>query len=151
MKKIMCHPRAFLTSIRLEWNGSPSTIIHHSSLFFPSIKSEEKSFIILAPGANITKLFFFYTDIKLECLPICGQGQEPTLIVRFWTIICGLYYKHILMIVSDDRKWCLYYKCAYDHNWALASVVNYDRKWRYNLEHHLLTTLGASIISMGPR
>jgi hypothetical protein len=24
---------------------------------------------------------------------------------------------------------------------ALASVVNYDRKWRYNLERHLLTTL----------
>ncbi len=29
----------------------------------------------------------------------------------------GLYYKHILMIVSDDRKWCLYYKFAYDRNW----------------------------------
>ncbi len=28
---------------------------------------------------------------------------------------------------------------------ALASIVNYDRKWRYNLEHHLLTTLGVSI------
>jgi hypothetical protein len=24
---------------------------------------------------------------------------------------CGLYYKHILTIVSDDRKWRLYYKC----------------------------------------
>jgi len=29
--------------------------------------------------------------------------------------ISGLYYKHILMIVSDDRKWRQYYKCAYDH------------------------------------
>jgi len=26
---------------------------------------------------------------------------------------CGLYYKHILTIVSDDCKWCQYYKC----NW----------------------------------
>jgi hypothetical protein len=26
--------------------------------------------------------------------------------------ICGLYYKHILMIVSDDRKWRQYYKCT---------------------------------------
>ncbi len=25
-----------------------------------------------------------------------------------------LYYKHILMIVSDDHKWCLYYKCVID-------------------------------------
>ncbi len=25
---------------------------------------------------------------------------------------CGLYYKNILTILSDDRKWCLYYKCA---------------------------------------
>jgi hypothetical protein len=48
-------------------------------------------------------------------------------------------------MVSDDRKWSLYYKCAYDCNWALASVVDYDRKWCYNLERHLLMTLGASI------
>ncbi len=59
---------------------------------------------------------------------------------------CGLYYKHILTIISDDRKWHLYYKCAYDRNWALASIVNYDRKRRYNLERHLLMTLGASIM-----
>ncbi len=39
-----------------------------------------------------------------------------------------------------------------DASLALASIVNYDRKWRYNLEHHFddtssvtLTTLGASI------
>jgi len=45
----------------------------------------------------------------------------------------GLYYKHILTIVSDDRKWCQYYKCTInvidDASLALASVVNYDRKW----------------------
>ncbi len=26
-------------------------------------------------------------------------------------VACGLYCKHIFTIVSDDRKWCLYYKC----------------------------------------
>ncbi len=33
-----------------------------------------------------------------------------------------------------------------DASLALASIVNYDRKLRYNLERHLLTTLGASIM-----
>jgi hypothetical protein len=28
---------------------------------------------------------------------------------------------------------------------ALASIINYDLKWCYNLEHHLLTTIAASI------
>ncbi len=40
------------------------------------------------------------------------------------------------MIVSDDRKWSLYYSVIYNRHLTLASVVNYDRKWRYNLEHH---------------
>jgi len=29
--------------------------------------------------------------------------------------------------------------------YALAIVISYDRKWRYNLEHHLLTMLAVSI------
>jgi hypothetical protein len=29
---------------------------------------------------------------------------------------------------------------------GLASVVSYDRKWRYNLEHHLLMTLALSFM-----
>ncbi len=29
-----------------------------------------------------------------------------------FSIFCGLYYKHILTIVSDDRKWRQYYKCT---------------------------------------
>ncbi len=32
-----------------------------------------------------------------------------------------------------------------DASLALASIINYDSKWHYNLEHHLLMTLGASI------
>ncbi len=49
---------------------------------------------------------------------------------------CGLYYKNIFTIVSDDHKWSLYYSVIYDLHLTLASVVNYDQKWRYNLERH---------------
>jgi hypothetical protein len=31
--------------------------------------------------------------------------------------ISGMYYKNILMIVSDDCKLCLYYKCALPQPW----------------------------------
>jgi hypothetical protein len=48
----------------------------------------------------------------------------------------GLYYKNIFTIVSDDRKWSLYYSVIYDRHLTLASIVNYDSKWRYNLERH---------------
>ncbi len=82
------------------------------------------------------------SSVIYDCNNVYSTGHWKTLA----KIICGLYYKHILTIVSDDHKWSLYYKCAYDRNWALASVINYDRKWCYNLERHLLTTLGASIM-----
>ncbi len=40
---------------------------------------------------------------------------------KMWTKhISGLYYKHILTSVSDDRKWCLYYKCVIED----ASLVS---------------------------
>jgi hypothetical protein len=34
---------------------------------------------------------------------------------------------------------------ALDYALALASVVNYDCKWRYSFERHLLMTLAVSI------
>ncbi len=39
-----------------------------------------------------------------------SNGHDFTCFVHlhFW----GLYYKNILTIVSDNRKWCLFYKCA---------------------------------------
>ncbi len=50
-----------------------------------------------------------------------------------------MYYKIIIMIISDDCKWSLYYKCimALALTLDLATVVNYDCKWRHNVEHHL--------------
>jgi len=47
--------------------------------------------------------------------------------------VCGLYYKIIMMIVSDDCNWTLYYKfftaIVGALPLALATVVNYDHKW----------------------
>ncbi len=43
--------------------------------------------------------------------------------------VSGLYYKNIMTIVSDDCKWSLYYKCVIASALAIASVINYDRKW----------------------
>jgi hypothetical protein len=51
-------------------------------------------------------------------------------------IFSGLYYKSIFTIISDDRKWSLYYNVIYDCHLTLASIVNYNRKWCYNLERH---------------
>ncbi len=56
-------------------------------------------------------------------------------------VTSGLYYKNILTIVSDNRKWHLYlYMCftlALAYVLAIASIVNYDRKWRSKLWRHL--------------
>ncbi len=51
-------------------------------------------------------------------------------------VTSGLYYKNIFAIISDDRKWSLYYSVIYNHHLTLANVINYDRKWHYNLERH---------------
>ncbi len=45
-----------------------------------------------------------------------------------------------MTIISDDCKWTLYYKIIMMIGsglpFVLASVVNYDPKWRHNLEYH---------------
>jgi hypothetical protein len=61
-------------------------------------------------------------------------------------MISDLFYKNILTIINDDRKWRLYYKCSFTLVLALASIVNYNCKWCYNLERHLLMTLASSIM-----
>ncbi len=55
----------------------------------------------------------------------------------------GLYYKHILTIVLTIVNDAITINVIDDASLALASVINYDRKWHYNLERHLLMTLGA--------
>jgi hypothetical protein len=57
--------------------------------------------------------------------------------------INGLYYKSLMIIIYDRIDSGQYYKTmitivSYAPNLtlALSSLVNYDRKWRHNLEHH---------------
>ncbi len=38
----------------------------HSSLSFPNVGDEEKSFIMLTPDVNVMKLFSFVTDDKAQ-------------------------------------------------------------------------------------
>ncbi len=52
-----------------------------------------------------------------------------------------LYHKNIMMIVSDDFKWSLYYKYAMALALASLSVVNYNLKWCSKLWHHLWSSL----------
>ncbi len=54
------------------------------------------------------------------------------------------YTIQILLWLSydDHHDWYEHYKCVL--LLALASVVNYDRKWCLNLEQYLLKTLEAS-------
>jgi hypothetical protein len=60
------------------------------------------------------------------------------------TKTCGLYYKIIMMIVSDNRKWTLYHKIIMmilsALLLALAIVINNDRKWCSKLWRHLQTS-----------
>ncbi len=48
------------------------------------------------------------------------------MIVIYDRIESGQYYKTMIMIVSYAPNLTL----------ALSSVINYDHKWRHNLEHH---------------
>jgi len=50
-----------------------------------------------------------------------------------------------MTIVSDDRKWRLYYECVIALSLSLilasASFIKYDHKWCHNLEQQLLMSL----------
>jgi hypothetical protein len=59
----------------------------------------------------------------------CGLYYKSLTIVIYDCIDNGQYYKTMIMIVSYTPNLML----------ALSSVVNYDRKWQHNLEHHKLT------------
>jgi hypothetical protein len=55
----------------------------------------------------------------------------------------GLYYKSLTIVIYDCIDSGQYYKTmitivSYAPNLtlALSSVINYDRKWQHNLEHH---------------
>ncbi len=51
----------------------------------------------------------FWDEICLQNGP---SLQKWVNLLHIFHDICGLYYKHITMIISDDYKWGLYYKCV---------------------------------------
>jgi len=56
--------------------------------------------------------------------------HQNSIVFKWWPGSCSLYYEIIMTIISV-------YKCTMALALALASVVNYEHKWRHNLEHHL--------------
>jgi hypothetical protein len=64
-----------------------------NAYFATAISYDRKMFISLAPWKWI--------------------NEESLIASNLAKSISGLYYKHILTIVNDDRKWRQYYKC----NW----------------------------------
>jgi hypothetical protein len=43
---------------------------------------------------------------------ILVEGTNKEYEIKLATNFCGLYYKNIFTIVSDDRQWSLYYRFA---------------------------------------
>jgi hypothetical protein len=57
---------------------------------------------------------------------------------------CGLYYKSFMIVIYDHNDSSQYYDTmimiisyAPNLNLALASVINWDRKWCSKLKHNL--------------
>ncbi len=50
-----------------------------------------------------------------------------------WGKTSGLYYKNILIIISDDLSDAYTTNVLLAPAFALASVVNYDHNWCYKL------------------
>ncbi len=74
-----------------------------------------------------------------------GDAFEP-LNLESWAkcSTCGLYYKKFMIVIYDRNDSCQYYNTmitiisyAPNLNLALASVINYDCKWRSKLKHNL--------------
>ncbi len=55
-------------------------------------------------------------------LPVLAvvAGPDPWDEASILPLCCGLYYKNILMIVSDNHKLCLYYKCFISPSLSLS-------------------------------
>jgi len=77
------------------------------------------------PFPPITNCFYYFLLFKVIII-------SHIFSVKLWSKILfnGLYYNIIMTIISDDRKWALYYEIiimiANVLPLALASVINYD-------------------------
>ncbi len=105
---------------------------HSSLLYLTVIDGDKKSFTTLTQAIEVPQkltikyfteknviLKHFWWFKKCWSLPKGAQSFHPPSPTHWQRkdVTSGLYYKHILTIVSDDRKWRQYYKCAYDRNW----------------------------------
>ena len=79
------------------------------------------------PGVNLTLFFFVSKDNLLQ--KFSGLYYKSFTIVIYGHDDIGRNYKTTITILSYAPNLAL----------ALASVINYDHKWRHNLKHHLLT------------
>ncbi len=52
-------------------------------------------------------------------------------------VTCGLYYKHIMVLIWWVSWMMLYYKCGQALALVQVSDINYDRRWRSKLWCHL--------------
>jgi hypothetical protein len=110
----------------------------HSNLQRQNMNYICKKFMAEAPGPGGNWKFAKPDDFeKIEFRPvIIFMGRKGGQLLSFnfveikWMKLlatfvlksCGLYYKHIVMVVSYSRKWCLHYICAIALALALASV-----------------------------
>jgi hypothetical protein len=77
-------------------------------------------------------------NIPLFVVHILNLHLQPSIHIFLFcllsTVACTI---NILRSSYDDRhEWCLWGNCVLDFTLALASVINYDRKWCHNMEHH---------------
>ncbi len=67
-------------------------------------------------GIKLIKLWICQAHFQARTwlIKLIGSGLAPSSqnIGSYLRTPCCVYFKNILTIVSDDRKWCLYYKCA---------------------------------------
>ncbi len=77
------------------------------------------------PFPPITNCFYYFLLFKVIIISLIFS-------VKLWSklLFSGLYYKIIMTIIGDDRKWALYSKIIIiitrPSPLALASVINYD-------------------------
>ncbi len=86
----------------------------------------------------------------------CQLNEKVMITQNEWN--SGLYYKSFTIVIYDNIDSGQYYKTmimivsyAPHSTLALSSIVNYDRKWRHNLEHHLLMIVKTFIVQATER
>ncbi len=119
----------FLANIIIgqKWLTCTNTLAYYRAVLI----TDKKSFVILVAGACTIKHYGFLLHVlssKLVCLTkpgrvtdnnkkiwacyaICPFSLHYESVMFYSKKTCSLCYKNILMIVNDDCKWSLYYKC----------------------------------------